>query len=55
MQNPDVDLPQDRLDALKGVGVPTATHRLMDVGFHNTYPIGLQALALNPGQIMIFP
>ena len=53
IRNPEVHIPADRLDALKGVGVPTATNRLILNGFHNTYPIGLQALAMNPGQIML--
>ena len=42
LKNPDVDLPADLLHALEGVCVPTATHHLVQRGFHNTFLIGRQ-------------
>ena len=51
--NPDIEIAPDLLEALKGVGVPTATQHLVSRGFHNTYPIGILPQALEPGQTMV--
>ncbi len=53
LKNPDIDISDDLIEALKGVSVPTATASLMTRGFHNTYPIGIQPAAVQPGQVMV--
>ena len=52
-KNPEIDLSNDLLEALKRVSVPTATQHLMGRGFHNTYAIGVQPLAVQPNQTMV--
>ena len=53
MKNPDVEISDDLLEALKGVSVPTATQYLFSHGFANVYPIGIQPMALQEGQVMV--
>ena len=53
LKNPDVDLSADLLQALAQVCVPTATHHLVQRGYHNTFAIGITPHALQPGQVMV--
>ena len=53
MKNPDVAISDELLEALRGVSVPTANQTLIGRGFSNTYPIGIDAVALEEGQVMV--
>ena len=53
IKNPDIDLPVDLLEDLARVSVPTVTHYLFRRGFRTTFPIGVTAYALQPGQVMV--
>lgn len=53
MKNPDVEISDELLEALKGVSVPTATQYLFSHGFDNVYPIGIPPQALEPRQVMV--
>jgi regulator of RNase E activity RraA len=52
MKNPDVDISEDLLNELRKVHTPTATQYLIAHGYANTYPIGIQPMALQEGQVM---
>jgi regulator of RNase E activity RraA len=53
IKNPDVDIPQHLLEALKQVSVPTVTHHLINLGYRNAFAIGVVPYALQPGQVMV--
>ena len=53
IRNPDVDITDDQLEALKKVSVPTATATLMVRGFQNTFPIGIDPKAVRSDQVMV--
>ena len=53
MKNPDVEIPDELLEELKKVNVPTATQYLLGREFANAYVIGIEAAALRPGQKMV--
>ena len=53
IRNPDIDLSSEILEELKGVSVPTATQHLLGRGFHNTYCIDIQPLAVRSDQTMV--
>ena len=53
MKNPDVDISDDLLDALKKVHTPTATQYLVSNGYANHYPIGVLPMALQDGPVMV--
>ncbi len=48
-----VEAPQMVLDKLAKVGTPTITGQLQRHGLRNTYLIGINPLALRPGQVMV--
>ena len=53
IKNPNIALSDEILEALSGVSVPTATQHLLGRGFHNTYLMGVDPLAVQPDQIMV--
>ena len=48
-----VTVSEHTLDTLTKVGTPTLAGHLLDLGFRNTYMIGVEPLAVPPGQRMV--
>ena len=53
MDGRDIPVPQATLDLLKRVGTPTLSGQLTKMGFRNHYMMGVQPLAVQPGQRMV--
>ena len=49
----DTAVSADLLESLGKVSVPTATQHLIGRGFANTYAIGIEPRAVQPGQVMV--
>ncbi|MBI4552137.1 MAG: hypothetical protein HY710_07725 [Candidatus Latescibacteria bacterium] len=52
MQNTQIEITDEMLHQLRNVSVPTVT-AMLEAKFRNTYLIGIEPKALQPGQIMV--